>query len=246
MKRFICSLYSLVILAALTGCIYRTHPSTESNADAQQTQQSSEAGYTATEQKMLELGLVDIATLQTPVAVHLVYATPYNFMGRKLYNDLSHAFLLPQAAQQLGNAAKLLKTLRPDLSLIVYDAARPISIQREMWDMVKDTDMCDFVSDPSKGQGMHNYGAAVDLTLMDCTGHPLQMGSTYDFFGDEARITIEEELLRSGRITERELNYRKLLRRVMTESGFLTIDSEWWHFNVMDPDSVRTQFAVIE
>ena len=48
----------------------------------------------------------------------------------------------------MGN--KLLKSIRPDLNLIVYDAARPVSIQQEMWDSVEGTDMEDFVANPAR------------------------------------------------------------------------------------------------
>lgn len=201
---------------------------------------------TPLEASMRKAGLVDIAEVDTAIAVHLVYATPYNFMGRKLYDGLNKAFMQPELAQKVSEARKLLKKIRPDLNLLIYDAARPISIQHKMWDMVKDTDMRDFVADPTNSQGMHNYGAAVDLTLMDCTGEPLPMGSEYDYFGDEARTTIEDQLLKDGRITQRELENRLLLRRVMTEVGLLVYDSEWWHFNLMTPEEAQKKLKVVE
>lgn len=201
---------------------------------------------TPIESSMRAMGLVDITEVDSAIAVHLVYATPYNFMGCRLYNGLNKAFMLPELAQKLSDARKLLKSIRPDLNFIVYDAARPISIQHDMWNMVKDTDMRDFVADPTVGQGMHNYGAAVDLTLMDCTGHPLPMGSEYDYFGDEARTNIEQQLLEEGRITKRELENRLLLRRVMTEVGLLVFESEWWHFNLMTPEEAQRKLKVVE
>lgn len=198
------------------------------------------------EARMRAAGLVNIAEVDSAIAVHLVYATPYNFMGCRLYHDLNKAFMRPELAEKVSQARKLLKSIRPDLNFIIYDAARPISIQHEMWDMVKDTDMRDFVADPTQSQGMHNYGAAVDLTLMDCTGQPLPMGSEYDYFGDEARTNIEQQLLENGRITQRELENRLLLRRVMTEVGLLVFESEWWHFNLMTPEEASKKLTVIE
>lgn len=201
---------------------------------------------TPLEKKMRDTGLVDIAGLDSAIAVHLVYATPYNFMGRRLYNGLTKAFMLPETARKLIEAKKRLKAIRPDLTLLVYDAARPLSVQREMWDMVKGTDMKNFVANPNNGPGMHNFGAAVDVTLMDCTGQPLPLGSCYDFFGYEARITDEQQLLDSARITRRELENRLLLRRVMTEAGFTTIQEEWWHFNIMPTAEARKKLIPID
>jgi D-alanyl-D-alanine dipeptidase len=194
---------------------------------------------TPREAKLREAGLVNISELDTTIMVHLVYATPYNFMGRTLYHGLKKAFMLPELAEKLVNAQKILKKLRPDLTLIVYDAARPIEVQREMWAMVEGTDMEDFVANPTKRPGMHNIAAAVDVTLVDCTGHPLPMGSEYDYFGDDARTTDEEKLLKDGRITIREYENRLLLRRVMTEAGMKPIAEEWWHFDLMDTKKAR-------
>lgn len=204
-----------------------------------------EVQYTQKEKELAEMGLVDISTKSESIAVHLVYATPYNFMGRQLYSNLTHAFMLPKTAAKLLDAEKILKRLRPDLSFIVYDAARPISIQEDMWAMVEGTDMEDFVANPKNGSGMHNLGVAVDLTLMDCTGHPLPMGSEYDYFGDESRTNIEAELLADGRITQREYENRRLLRRIMKEAGFSIYEAEWWHFNSVPSQEAKEKFSVI-
>ena len=100
-----------------------------------------------------------------------------------------------------------------------------------MWAVVEGTDLEDFVANPKKGGGNHNFGNAVDVTIIDCTGFPIPMGSEYDCFADHSRVNIEQQLLDEGIITKRELDNRLLLRRVMEESGFLKIDEEWWHFD---------------
>ncbi len=198
------------------------------------------------EARMRAAGLVDVHDVDSSIAVHLVYATPYNFMGKVLYHDMSKAFMLPEMASGLVKANRLLKRLRPDLNLVVYDACRPVSVQWDMWNSVKGTYAEDYVANPETASGLHNYGAAVDVTLMDCTGHPLPMGSEYDFFGREARTDCEAELAAEGRITARELENRLLLRRVMTESGFLMIASEWWHFNLMPSAEAKRTLKIID
>lgn len=191
-------------------------------------------------------GLINLATLIPNLEVKLIYATPYNFMGRVLYKDLSKAYLIKDAADKLFEAYKLLRAERPDLHLVVYDAARPISIQEDLWALVEGTDMEDFVANPYKGNGLHNYGVAIDVTLADCTGLPLAMGSGYDYFGDESRIDIEEKLLADGKISKKELENRLLLRKIMTKAGFTTYSSEWWHFNAYNSDYAKQNCAIIE
>ena len=202
--------------------------------------------YTDFEKRLVDFGLQDIAEVDSTIGVKMVYATPDNFLGHVLYHGLNHAFMVPAMAQKLSKAQQRLKALRPDLSLLIYDAARPLSIQREMWESVKGTPNVSFVADPAKGRGMHNYGAAVDITLMDSAGKPLPMGSEHDYFGPEARIDHEAELLESGLITEEELSNRKLLRRVMTESGFVTCVSEWWHFNHIPSIRAKQELKIID
>lgn len=201
---------------------------------------------TPTEAKLRAMGLVDIAEMDSSIAVHLVYATPYNFLGKQLYHDLNKAFMLPEMAEKVLNAQRALKKIRPDLNLLIYDASRPVSVQHEMWNMVKGTEMMPYISNPNRGHGMHSYGAAVDVTLMDCTGRPLPMGSEYDYFGVEANTDNEQQLLAEGRITKRELENRLLLRKVMTGAGLHIIRSEWWHFNLTASESERQKLQLLD
>lgn len=201
---------------------------------------------TPTEARLRAMGLVDIAEMDSSIAVQLVYATPYNFLGKQLYHDLHKAFMLPEMAEKVLKAQQDLKRIRPDLNLLIYDASRPVSVQYEMWNMVKGSNMMIYVSNPNKGHGMHNYGAAVDVTLMDCTGLPLPMGSEYDYFGEEAHTTHEQQMLQEGRITKREFENRLLLRKVMTGAGLHTIQSEWWHFNLTNSENERQKLKLID
>lgn len=198
-------------------------------------------------EKLKSQGLVNVEEEIPGIGVYLVYSTPYNFMGKVLYNGLDKAFLCKEAAVMLNEAVKYLKQKRMDLHLVVYDAARPVSIQKEMWKVVEGTDLEDFVANPNiRGGGPHNYGIAVDVTLYDCTNHPVPMGSEYDYFGDRARVDKEEQLIANGEITRRELLNRKLLREVMTHAGFISEPSEWWHFNAMPTKVASQKLKVIE
>lgn len=206
-----------------------------------------EQGKSELEKELEAIGLQNVAEEIPGVEVYMVYATPYNFMGRVLYDGLDEAYLVPEAIDKLKKANELLRKKRLDLHLVVYDAARPRSIQEQMWKVVENTELQDFVANPNRrGGGPHNYGIAVDVTLVDCTGHPLPMGSEYDYFGDRARVDLEPELYAKGEITYRELQNRKLLREVMTEAGWLAISSEWWHFNAMPLAEASEKLSVIK
>ncbi|MDR2801893.1 MAG: M15 family metallopeptidase [Prevotellaceae bacterium] len=238
MKRIFCLLF---VCASLVACHYQS-PEAAATVAPEVAAGNEQDGETA----LGALGLIDVATLDGGIRVQLIYATPYNFMGKVLYRDIRCAYLQPDAAQKLLRAYKALKKIRPDLTLLVYDAARPLSVQWEMWNAVKGSEWNYYVKNPSKGGGMHNFGAAVDVTLADCTGQPLPMGTPYDYFGSEANIDKEKELVRAGRITPREWENRLLLRRVMTGAGFRTVTSEWWHFNSCSLEEAKKQYKVIK
>ena len=199
------------------------------------------------EKQLEEIGLQNVTEEIPGIEVYMVYATPYNFMGRVLYEDLDEAYLVPEAMEKLRKANELLRKKRMDLHLVVYDAARPRSIQEQMWKVVENTELEDFVANPYKrGGGPHNYGVAVDVTLVDCTGHPIPMGSEYDYFGDRSRVDLEAELFEKGEINRRELLNRRLLREIMTEAGWLVEPSEWWHFNAMPIAEASKKLPVIK
>ena len=199
------------------------------------------------EKQLEQVGLKNVAEEIPGIEVYMVYSTPYNFMGRVLYKDLDEAYLVPEAIEKLKKANALLRKKRMDLHLVVYDAARPRSIQEQMWKVVANTELQSFVANPYKrGGGPHNYGIAVDVTLVDCTGHPLPMGSEYDYFGDRSRTDIELQLLEKGEITRREFENRRLLREIMTEAGWRVDPGEWWHFNAMPLAEASQRFAVIK
>jgi D-alanyl-D-alanine dipeptidase len=206
-----------------------------------------EQGKSAIELKLEQIGLQSVAEKIPSVEVYMVYATPYNFMGRVLYEGLDDAYLVPEAMEKLRKANDILRKKRLDLHLVVYDAARPRSIQQQMWKVVENTELQDFVANPNKsGGGPHNYGIAVDVTLVDCTGHPIPMGSEYDYFGNRSRVDLEAQLIEQGEINQRDLLNRQLLREVMTEAGWIVEPSEWWHFNAMTLEDASQRLSVID
>ena len=186
-------------------------------------------------------GYVDVQDEDPTIKVSLMYSRPDNFTGKILYKDLKEAFLHPQAAKALAKAQKELKRFRPDLSLIVFDAARPMSIQQQMWDVVKGTSKNIYVSNPANGGGLHNYGFAVDVSICDEKGDTIPMGTLIDHMGKEAHPEYETSMLAKGKISKEAVNNRKLLRRVMSAGGFRVLKTEWWHFNLKTRAQVKAE-----
>lgn len=185
-----------------------------------------------TARRMEQAGLVDVARLDSTLRIDLMYARADNFTGKILYEDLTEAYLQPEAAQALVEAQRLLRTIHPDYRLLVCDAARPMSIQQTMWNTVAGTPSEDYVSNPANGGGTHNYGFAVDVTIYDLVrGDTIPMGVPVDHLFSESNIDREAELVRSGKISAEAKANRELLRYVMTQAGYRPLRSEYWHFN---------------
>ena len=192
------------------------------------------------------LGLVNLLDIDSTLVIDLMYAKPDNFTGELLYVDLREAYLLPDAANAVIKAHALLKEKHPDYSFIIYDAARPMTVQQKMWDVVKGTSKYKYVSNPANGGGLHNYGLAVDISILDEKKQPLSMGVPVDHLGFESHITEENQLVSKGIITEKEKENRKLLRDLMVRVGFKPLASEWWHFNWCSRKKAREKYTCIE
>ena len=93
-----------------------------------------------------QAGLVDIQTAIPDVVVDLKYATADNFMGEILYPDLRKAYLLPHMISRLARVHARLQELKPGYRLVIYDAARPLSIQRRMFERVRGTPQEQYVA----------------------------------------------------------------------------------------------------
>lgn len=191
-------------------------------------------------------GLVDVHEVVPDVVVYLKYATKDNFMGEILYLGLRKAYLLPHMTERLKLVQTRLREVKSGYKLVIYDAARPLSIQREMFDRVRNTPQEQYVDNPYDGGGFHNYGMAVDLSILDSEGRPLDMGSSYDFFGEEAHTTNDKHLLEAGLISEEAYRNRQFLYAIMREQELYPLPNEWWHYQHYMEDSDKKRFKLLD
>jgi D-alanyl-D-alanine dipeptidase len=206
-----------------------------------------EEGELSLEQQLIDQGLVNLEEYIPGIKVELKYSTTDNFFGQDVYGDLTQAYLQPAVADMLKEAQEKLKSGYPNLTLLIYDGVRPLSVQQILWDNLDKPDSIKplYVADPKVGS-LHNFGVAVDLTVFDTkSGMPLDMGTGYDFFGYEAYPDREMEMMAAGKLTRAQLANREILRKVMNSSGFTGIGSEWWHFNAFSRKEAGEKFEII-
>lgn len=191
--------------------------------------------------------LVDIRSINPNIQVDLKYATADNFMKMRLYERLRSAYLQKDVAERLSKSQELLSNLKSGYRLLVYDAVRPVSVQQKMWDAldsIPPSERGKFVSNP-QNRSLHNMGAAVDLTIIDEKGIPLDMGAGYDDIRKIAYPTLEQEFLAKGELTEKHISNRELLRKVMKSQGFRPLETEWWHFNACSRPQGKAKYKVL-
>jgi D-alanyl-D-alanine dipeptidase len=192
--------------------------------------------------------LVDIQSINSSIKIDIKYATKDNFMHKQLYFNIDKIYLQPDVAKRLSNCQIYLQKLYPSYSLLVYDGVRPLSVQKAMWkalDSIPPKERGKFVSNPANGS-VHNYAAAVDLTICDKNGKPLDMGADYDDIREIAYPSKETFYLNNGQLKTEHINNRKLLRKIMESQQFKNIPTEWWHFNACTRKEAKLKYKIIE
>ena len=199
------------------------------------------------EQKLIAFGLVNIKSLDESIVVNLKYSTDDNFMHKNLYGELKNCYLQKDIAEKLAKAQKILKDKFPFYSLIIFDGVRPLSIQQMMWDglQLPENLKDKYVSNPQMGS-LHNFGCAVDVSIVNENGWEMDMGTPYDYFGELGHPKAENKMLEEGKLTWRQFENRKLLRDVMTDAGFTGITTEWWHFNGNSLKAAGEKYHIVD
>lgn len=199
------------------------------------------------EKLFISKNLVNINSLDSNIRVVLHYSTSQNFLNKPIYKGLKDCYLPCDVAIKLCNAEHLLNTKFPNYHIIVFDAVRPLHIQKQMWKELKMPveEKINYLAYPGD-LSLHNYGAAVDVGIIGSNDVLLDMGTSFDFFGELSEPKHEKEFVEKGQLSKEALANRLLLRDVMTKSGFTTITSEWWHFNATNKATAAIRYKLID
>ena len=193
---------------------------------------------------------VNITDVVPDAILEIRYYSTYNFVGSRIdgYQQPT-ALLTRRAADSLKAVSD--DVIRQGYRLKIFDAYRP---QRAVdhfvrWSVdISDTTMKRFFyPDLDKSvlfeqeyimeKSGHTRGSTVDLTLFDMAlEKEVDMGGTFDWFGEESHPDFTA-------ITDEQFANRMILREAMLRHGFKPIDSEWWHFTLVDEPYPDTYFT---
>ncbi len=191
---------------------------------------------------------VPLEPIEEPL-VHLSGAA--QLIVHPIYEARGHAdaldviYVRAGVAERLREAALLLPA---ELTLLVLDGWRSHALQAALYasigaEIAASSDLRGaelsaatgrFVVEPSddpRCPAPHLTGGAVDLTLADADGEPLEMGSGFDEVGPRARTDyFETSHLSDGEAVARDR--RRLLCGALHRVGFTNYPEEWWHFDL--------------
>lgn len=175
-------------------------------------------------------GLIDLA------AVYHVAVRNYDTQIRP--SSGTQILVRSGVAERLEHAQKWIRDQGSSHRLEVFYGYRSPAIQQETFEKTRaqmglPEEMTDeqidlihrFIALPDVAG--HPTGGAVDLTLIDDTGAPLDMGTAPHAFEKES-YTFSPFISRGAWMN------RQFLRAAMTSAGFAPFDGEWWHFSYGD------------
>ena len=186
------------------------------------------------------------------IILDMRYAGTHNFVGDVIDGyEAPYAVMTVQAAEKLKEAAEEFRSL--GYRIMVFDAYRPQSAVRHFvrWSQIpEDMRMREEFYPEFKKKSLlvdqgyiarnsaHCRGSAIDMTLTNPEGDPLDMGTGFDYFGKLAWHGAKG-------ITQEQADNRLLLKTVMEKHGFKCFEHEWWHYRLIsEPFSQGFNFPV--
>ena len=181
--------------------------------------------------------------ISTPhIHSNLLYATQNNSIYKDMYSafGLKEALVHPKLHDCLVNLEELLATKK--LVLVIYDAFRPLAVQKFMYETAPDY-LKPYIAPPptpDSKRGFHPRGVAIDCYLTDEQGKPLTFPTAPDAFYPNYEKDPNYPLYlqkchrdyNGSDLTEEQKNNRVLLEEMMKSVGLEGLPHEWWHFNL--------------
>ncbi|MBR6412590.1 MAG: hypothetical protein IKS41_05475 [Alphaproteobacteria bacterium] len=172
----------------------------------------------------------------------LMYATPNNSFYKDMYSafGLTEALVHPELYNRLIRLEKQLN--EKQLILVIYDAFRPLAVQKFMYETAPDY-IKPYIApppQPDSRRGFHPRGVAIDCYLANRVGEPLPFPTLPDAFypGYEKDPNYPQYLKKCHRdynspdLTDAQKDNRTLLEDMMASVGLEGLPHEWWHFNL--------------
>lgn len=182
--------------------------------------------------------------VRNPIAEEVVAVDPTQANSTRIFpkaalwqsgweNAKPYIVVREQVLERLKHAAEILNEFNPELSLCITDGWRSIEQQRDLYNSFYPNGWQEgepvYVSIPHDSDlhaAPHPSGGAVDV-LLGIGNQAIRIGSDLDYMDKEANTDHFEDPKYKDSLVQ---NMRRIFVNTMIESGFICIDSEWWHF----------------
>lgn len=177
--------------------------------------------------------LVDVRMHDTNIITQYIKFDMLEYTGDVIYIRDTIARKIAKIDRELSKQGFRLKVVygyrHPEVQSKYFDARRKHlgSQYPELNEIELDRLTHNFVAVPSIAG--HPAGAAIDLTVTDVEGNPIDMGTGIADYDNPKMIPTFAKGL-----TESQYRHRVLLHDAMVAEGFAPFYGEWWHFSYGD------------
>lgn len=187
--------------------------------------------------------------VSTSLIPEKIVVRPYYFI-QNIEGALPECYLRNKVFEKLIKAHE---KLPEGYKFVIFDAWRPIKVQKRLYKMIKEkltknypsknkekikkmaTNYVALPSSKKESPSPHTTGGAVDLSIVNEKGRLLKMGTEFDTANKKSNINYYEEKYENNKkLTKEEKNIlknRRLLYNIMTSVGFTNFPKEWWHYD---------------
>jgi len=180
------------------------------------------------------------------------YATANNFIGYPLTGYQKPICILTKSTVQAlievqkelnhqGLGLKIFDGYRPQMTVDFFISwAKDAADQKMKSQYYPNVNKADFfkLGYVAEKSG-HTRGSTVDLTIINLkTQQEIDMGTHFDFMDPLSHPDNQM-------ITKAQYQNRQLLQQLMVKHGFKPLDTEWWHFTLINEPYPETYFNFI-
>ncbi len=214
-------------------------------------------------------GFVYLHDIAPSIIEDMRYASVNNFVGKPIPGYSAPRCILTRAAalklqetetaaRARGYSLKVYDCYRPQRAVSAFYkwSANPNDTRMQKWFYPHEPKNTLFNKGYIAAYSGHSRGSTVDITLVNlhtkknkkisassCSNqseqlvddNSINMGTTFDCFDKSAHVFY------SG-LNQEQRNNRMLLRKLMTQNGFVPYSKEWWHFSLSNEPYPHTYF----
>jgi D-alanyl-D-alanine dipeptidase len=184
--------------------------------------------------------LTKVTDLTNDFILDLKYASTDNFTGLIVPGYHANIFYLSNEAtlalmrciadfKKLNYRVKILDAYRPQKAVDFFVRWRSIpedlQLKRRFHPKYTKEELFSnlFIMSPSS----HSRGSTIDLTLIDSNNNELDMGTEFDFFHHTSSTHYQE-------LPAHIIKNRQILCSTLEKNGFKNLESEWWHYTLLN------------